>query len=191
MREPVVAISYAAGDESRAAILDVLGDTSHVVFLQDQRPSERMETLRRTEALIGWRLNREVSPDQFAYAARLRLIQFVSVGVDSVDFTAIPPGIVITGNAGAYARPMAEHVMAMTLSLAKRLPQRHAALAHGEFDQQAPSLTLDGAVCTTPRSWRDRTHPRRGTQHRTCAATSKASPRQGSSGRTTTSHPNH
>ncbi|TCO19602.1 phosphoglycerate dehydrogenase-like enzyme [Kribbella steppae] len=147
MRDPVVAISYAVSDESRVAILDALGDTSYVVFLQDQRPTERMETLRRAEALIGWRLNREVSPDQFAHAARLRLIQFVSVGVDSVDFTAIPPGIVITGNAGAYAGPMAEHVMAMTLSLAKRLPQRHAALGNGEFDQQAPSLTLDGAVC--------------------------------------------
>jgi phosphoglycerate dehydrogenase-like enzyme len=41
---------------------------------------------------------------------------------------------------------MAEHVMAMILSL-KRLPRRHAALARGEFDQQALSLTLDGAVC--------------------------------------------
>jgi phosphoglycerate dehydrogenase-like enzyme len=35
----------------------------------------------------------------------------------------------------------------MTLGLAKRLPQRHAALAHGQFDQQTPSLTLDGAAC--------------------------------------------
>jgi phosphoglycerate dehydrogenase-like enzyme len=67
--------------------------------------------------------------------------------VDNVDFMAIPAGIVIADNAGAYARPMAEHVMAMTLSLAKRLPQRHAALARGEFDQQTPSLTLEGAVC--------------------------------------------
>ncbi len=37
--------------------------------------------------------------------------------------------------------------MAMTLSLAKRLPQRHAELASGEFDQQTPSLSLEGAVC--------------------------------------------
>jgi len=67
--------------------------------------------------------------------------------VDNLDFSTIPPDILIADNAGAYARPMAEHVMAMTLSLAKRLPQRHAALARGEFDQQAPSHSLDGAVC--------------------------------------------
>jgi phosphoglycerate dehydrogenase-like enzyme len=42
---------------------------------------------------------------------------------------------------------MAEHVMAMTLALAKRLPQRHAGLARGEFNQAEPVLTLDGAVC--------------------------------------------
>jgi glycerate dehydrogenase len=41
---------------------------------------------------------------------------------------------------------MAEHVLAMTLSLAKRLPQRHAALAAGRFDQRH-LLTLRGAVC--------------------------------------------
>jgi phosphoglycerate dehydrogenase-like enzyme len=124
-----------------------LRDAARVVFLQDQQPSQRLETLRRAEALIAWRLGREVPPDQLAVATRLRLIQFQSVGVDNVDFMAIPAGIVIADNAGAYARPMAEHVMAMTLSLAKRLPQRHAALARGEFDQQTPSLTLEGAVC--------------------------------------------
>jgi phosphoglycerate dehydrogenase-like enzyme len=147
MEQPLVAISYAVNDATRQANLDALRDEARVVFLQDQQPSQRLETLRRAEALIAWRLGRELPPDQLAGATRLRLIQFQSVGVDNVDFTAIPAGIVIADNAGAYARPMAEHVMAMTLSLAKRLPQRHAALARGEFDQQTPSLTLDGAVC--------------------------------------------
>jgi phosphoglycerate dehydrogenase-like enzyme len=147
MEQPLVAISYAVNDATRQANLDALRDEARVVFLQDQQPSQRLETLRRAEALIAWRLGRELPPDQLAGATRLRLIQFQSVGVDNVDFTAIPAGIVIADNAGAYARPMAEHVMAMTLSLAKRLPQRLAALARGEFDQQTPSLTLDGAVC--------------------------------------------
>ncbi len=37
--------------------------------------------------------------------------------------------------------------MAMTLSLAKRLPAGQAALARGEFDRSTPSRTLHGAVC--------------------------------------------
>ncbi|TCO15753.1 hypothetical protein EV652_121126, partial [Kribbella steppae] len=36
------AISYAVSDESRVAILDALGDTSYVVFLQDQRSEWRL-----------------------------------------------------------------------------------------------------------------------------------------------------
>src|SRR5262249_52288602 len=42
---------------------------------------------------------------------------------------------------------MAEHVLAMALSLAKRLPQRHAAMAAGRFEKWQPSLVLEGAVC--------------------------------------------
>jgi phosphoglycerate dehydrogenase-like enzyme len=42
---------------------------------------------------------------------------------------------------------MSEHVLAMTLSLAKHLPQRHAALAAGRYDKWLPALVLDGAVC--------------------------------------------
>ena len=48
---------------------------------------------------------------------------------------------------GAYAEPMAEYVMAMALALARRLPQRHADLAKGEFKMWERVLTLDGAVC--------------------------------------------
>jgi glycerate dehydrogenase len=53
----------------------------------------------------------------------------------------------LAGNVGAYAEPMAEYVMAVTLALARRLPQRHAELARGEFGMWKPVLTLDGAVC--------------------------------------------
>src|SRR5262249_3285519 len=48
---------------------------------------------------------------------------------------------------GAYAKPMAEYVMAVTLAPARRLPQRHADLARGEFKMWERVLTLDGAGC--------------------------------------------
>jgi glycerate dehydrogenase len=64
-----------------------------------------------------------------------------------VDFAAIPERLMLAGNVGAYAEPMAEYVMAMALALARRLPQRHADLAKGEFKMWERVLTLDGAVC--------------------------------------------
>jgi glycerate dehydrogenase len=42
---------------------------------------------------------------------------------------------------------MAEHVLAMALALAKRLPQKHADLAQGKFKQFPPTRSLRGAVC--------------------------------------------
>ena len=48
----------------------------------------------------------------------------------------------LASNVGAYAEPIAEHVVAMTLALARRLPQRHAALARGEFNQADPLLAV-------------------------------------------------
>jgi len=146
-RERLVAISYEADDELRKANLDVLDAQARVVFLAGLHPAERAPALRQAEVLIGWMLKRELRPGELDAARQLRFIQLLSAGADNVDFTAIPQGIVLAGNVGAYAKPIAEHVMAMALSMAKRIPQRHAALARGRFDQQIPSLTLDGAVC--------------------------------------------
>ena len=78
---------------------------------------------------------------------RLRFVQLLSAGADGTDFAAIPEQVTLASNVGAYAEPIAEHVVAMTLALARRLPQRHAALARGEFNQADPLLTLNGAVC--------------------------------------------
>lgn len=145
--ERLIAISYPAGDELRRVNMAVFGDEARVVFLQSLPPAQRLQAVRRAEVLIGGVLGRELHPGELEAAGQLRFIQLLYAGADSLDVAAIPDGVVIASNAGAYAKPIAEHVMAMALSLAKRLPQRHAALAGGSFDQQTPSLTLDGAVC--------------------------------------------
>ena len=147
MRQPLVAVSSAMSDDARAAIMDTLAGAAEVVFLGDQGPADVTGTVDRAEALISMWPDRELPPGQLGRASKLRLIQFLFAGVDGVDFASIPGGVTLASNVGAYAGPIAEHVMAMALSLAKRLPQRHAAMARGEFDQRTPSLGLDGAVC--------------------------------------------
>src|SRR5436190_523877 len=52
-------------------------------------------------------------------------------------------GIAFLADAGAYADPMAEHVLAMALALAKRLPRNQARMAEGIFDP-AETLRLRG-----------------------------------------------
>jgi phosphoglycerate dehydrogenase-like enzyme len=146
-RERLVAVSYPANEDYTRINTDVLGADAHMVYLHDLPDGERRALLSEADVLISWNPGRELPSGALAQAAQLGFIQLLSAGADSVDFGALPDQVVLAGNVGAYARPMAEHVMAMTLALARRLRQRHAALAAGDFNQREPLVTLDGAVC--------------------------------------------
>jgi glycerate dehydrogenase len=146
-RERLVAVSYPVDDEFARINTDALGGSADVVFVHGRPDAEFREILRHAEVLIGWHLTEELPSGVLHEAPSLRFIQLLSAGADSVDYAALPEWLMLAGNVGAYAAPMAEHVMAMALALAKRLPQRHAALARGEFRMWDPLLVLDGAVC--------------------------------------------
>jgi phosphoglycerate dehydrogenase-like enzyme len=147
MQQRRVIVSYPVNEDYARVTRDVLNSDATVVFLRDLPEQDRPAALADAEVLLSWNLRRELPPGALDSAPNLRLIQLLSAGADTVDFGAIPAGVRLAGNVGAYAEPMAEHVMAMTLALARRLPQRNADLARGEFNQSEPLLTLNGAVC--------------------------------------------
>jgi phosphoglycerate dehydrogenase-like enzyme len=146
-QERLVVVSYPADQDYVLANAELLGGDAELVYTYALDDAERRRALRRADALIAWDLAAEVPAGALRDAAGLRFVQLLSAGVDAVDFRAVPDRLAVASNAGAYAGPMAEHVLAMALSLAKRLPQRHAALAAGRFDKWAPTQVLDGAVC--------------------------------------------
>ena len=146
-RERLVAVSYPVDDEFAEINTGVLGADAHVAFLARLGEQERLESLGQADALIAFRLGQELPDGALAAAPRLEFIQLLPAGADGIDFAAIPERLTMASNVGAYAKPIAEHVMAMTLALARRLPQRQAAMVKGEFDQQDLLHTLDGAVC--------------------------------------------
>jgi len=143
----LVAVSYPVDDEFTRINAEVLDGEAGVAFLPGLGEGERREILRQADALIGLHLSRELPAGAWPDAPRLRFVQLLSAGADGIDFAAIPGQVTLASNVGAYAEPIAEHVMAMTLALARRLRQRHAGLARGEFNQADPLLTLNGAVC--------------------------------------------
>ncbi len=143
---PLVAVGYGLGEEFEQINREVLGGDAEVAFLAGLPEGERREVLRHATAVLSWLPAREF-PGGLGEAEQLEFVQLLSAGVDHVDLGAIPGRVAVAGNVGAYAPPIAEHVLAMTLALARRLPQRHAALAAGRWEQEEPLLTLDGAVC--------------------------------------------
>ena len=146
-QERLVAVSYPVDEDFARINSEVLAGDAEIVSTHELEEGQRAGVLRRAEALLAWELPKEIPAGALDEAAGLRLVQLLSAGVDAVDFSALPDRLIVAANAGAYAPAMSEHVLAMVLSLAKRLPQRHAAMVAGRYEKWAPAQTLDGAVC--------------------------------------------
>lgn len=146
-RERIVAVTCQVNEAYIKIISEVLGADAMLVFSHQAAEHERVALIAAAEVLIGWNPAGELPAGTLADLPELAFIQLLSAGADGVDFTAIPEHVVLAGNVGAYATPIAEHVVAMALALARRLPQRHAALAAGDFNRRERLMTLNGAVC--------------------------------------------
>ncbi len=142
-----VVVTYKAGESRRSQIKNGFGPGSEVSFLSDMPPGLRQQALINGEAMLSWNLLKELGPSEFGLLRNVRIIQLLSAGADSVPYIDLPADIVIAGNVGAYAEPMAEHVLAMILALAKHLFREHRNLMQGEFNQSALNRKLSGSIC--------------------------------------------
>src|SRR5690348_16068955 len=127
-RGSLVAVSYPVDGEFAQVNTSVLNGLAEFACLDCRPEAEVRDTLRQAAVLVGWHLGQELLAGVLRASPDLRLIEFLSAGADSVDFAAIPERLTLASNVGAYAKPIAEYVMAMALALAlaRRLPQRHA-----------------------------------------------------------------
>jgi phosphoglycerate dehydrogenase-like enzyme len=145
MAEARVVVTFAAPADMRKAIEETLSPLATVTHLPDLTESERAGALQSADALLGWFVSGELRPAELEHLDA-GLLQLLSAGADRVPVDRLPGRLPIASNAGAYADPMAEHVLAMALAFAKRLTQNHAAMMRGEFDQEDLSLAIRGAT---------------------------------------------
>jgi phosphoglycerate dehydrogenase-like enzyme len=142
-----VAVTFNLRPPERAVLADALGSAVGLVFLSDLDDSGRTNALRNASALLARDTGRDLRPGEADQIQSARLIQFMTAGIDFVKLDALPASVPVASNGGAYAGPMAEHGLAMTLAAAKRLLIEHAALTRGEFNQFTRNRTLSGKVC--------------------------------------------
>jgi phosphoglycerate dehydrogenase-like enzyme len=106
------------------------------------------ETLRRllTDAEVAF--TPFIDRDVFASATRLRWVQSPAVGVGSLMFPELlASDIVLTSARGIRARSIAEHVIGVTIALARRLPatlRAQAAHRWAQDELEAETRTLAG-----------------------------------------------
>lgn len=139
-------VAFALNEAQRAAATQVLQGAAPLVCLPDLDDAGRLAALREAGAVLLWN-TKELKPHELALIGNAKLLQAMTAGVDFLQFSALPEGLPVAGNGGAYAEPMAEHALAMALAAAKRLLVEHAALGRGTFNQLVPNKMLEGGVC--------------------------------------------
>jgi len=134
-------------DDLREPILKVLGQVARVVFLTEDSPEERSRELTSADVLISWHPARELEPAEFRMISHAKMMQLLSAGADHLPFPQLPSTLTIASNPGAYAGPMAEHILAMTLAVMKNILDRHNKLKNRVFDQENVNRMLKGSTC--------------------------------------------
>ncbi len=148
MEKARVLITFNVSAEARKAVSDALDKDALLVFAQDVPDTQRHRALSESEVLISANLSRELSQEDLSSLDRLRFVQFVSAGIDhALPKKALPSRVQIASNSGAYAEPIAEHIIAMTLCLAKRLVIEHGEMVRGNFNQFNENRLMKGRTC--------------------------------------------
>jgi len=147
MAKPHLVVTHKPGSKEQELLGERLGELVQLTFIKGLAPQKREEALAKADLLFAWNPPKELRKDEYARMKNLQFIQLLSAGANHVPFSLIPKETVIASNVGAFAEPMAEHVLAMVLALAKQLFVQHQKLKRAEFDDVSTSRTLRGSVC--------------------------------------------
>jgi phosphoglycerate dehydrogenase-like enzyme len=130
-----VLFHYAAGPDLAARLA---GLSSEIVRITPcAEPDAAL--LERTDVL--WHVLTPASAALIAAAPRLRLIQKIGVGVNTIDLDAARArGIPVCNLPGTNARAVAELTLALMLAALRRLPLFHAAMQEGRGFSLDPAL---------------------------------------------------
>lgn len=141
----LVAVTSRASAKERSLLEQTFAGLVDLRFTRDLPADARMQVLRDAEVILGWHPQVEAGAKELSECRNLRLVQLISAGADHLNPAAFPGEPLFASNAGAFAGPMAEHVLAMALALQKHLLPGHEGLRRGEFDR-VPSRELGGST---------------------------------------------
>lgn len=132
------------GDDVDRTLGEAGLSTRHEPDLAALPASERTWLLSEARAIIAGTM--PLTADDLSAATRLEIIMRTGVGYDSVDIaTATARGIPVCITAGANRNAVAEHVFALMLAVARRVPENINNLAEGTW-QQLTGRELRGAT---------------------------------------------
>lgn len=130
-----ILVTYKANEKEKEFYKNFFQDDVISFLDDDTEPDKEEKKILESEIIIAWNPTRELEKFQKSLFRNFHLIQLLSAGYDHLKFDMFPDKCLIAANQGAYASPMAEHTVAMILSLAKKLRLYHNRMAEGKFEQ--------------------------------------------------------
>ncbi len=143
-----VFVTYEPGADEREIYREILEDLAQVHFPKNESENKRIKLLKEAEIIIALSFSqKEIDPAEISHLQNLRFIQLVYAGADNIPFKLIPEDVILASNVGAFAEPIAEHVLALVLALAKDLLPNSKMLGEGRFDRSGFNQELRGSIC--------------------------------------------
>ncbi len=137
-----VVFHAAAGPDLSARLASVASSTLRITPCAETDDALLARLLPETDVL--WHVLKPATAAMIAAAPRLRLIQKIGVGVNTIDLEAARArGIPVCNLPGTNAQAVAEMTLLLMLATLRRLPILHAATASGAGFRLDPSR-LDG-----------------------------------------------
>ena len=143
-----ILVIYEPGPDEKEIYQEILDGSAQIDYLQHASGADRIHLLNQADVLIVLSFSKkELTPAEIPLLQRVSFVQLIYAGADNIPFALIPARITLASNAGAFARPIAEHVLALTLALAKRLLPKNDQLRNGRFDRSGLNQEIRGATC--------------------------------------------
>lgn len=126
-------------------MLSLLPESVHLKVFHG-KPDSHEEYVKRVKdadaILLGWSIPNEVIKE----CPNLKIISFTGIGASNfidLDY-AKSLGVIVTNTPGYADNAVAEHALALLLSLTKNITGNHQAVSEGIWDQSIPSIELKG-----------------------------------------------
>jgi phosphoglycerate dehydrogenase-like enzyme len=143
-----ILVTYTPSEEEKDIYRKVLEDIANVHYLADKTGNERIELLNGAEVVIALSFSqKEIDPTEIFRLENMRFVQLIYAGADNIPFARISADITLASNVGAFSEPIAEHVLALTLALAKNLFPKYKLLCDGRFDRSGFNRNLRDGIC--------------------------------------------
>jgi phosphoglycerate dehydrogenase-like enzyme len=143
-----ILVTYEPGKEDKMIYHDTFKDLAEISYLPEASKRNRTRLLNAADIIIALSFSKkEIDPEEISLIQNACFIQLIYAGVDNIPFDLIPGNIILAGNVGAFAKPIAEHVLALTLALAKKLIAKNNLLQEGKFDRSGFNQEIGGGIC--------------------------------------------